>query len=174
MGVHSVIEPSAQERSNWAPRLASLSRFSEPVVLILVGSVGVVDGWRVITTKADTPGGVAAGGWIAALGALLAAGVCIHIVLDVLRGPPTEATEASDARIKPPAIALIMLLLYVALMPPLGYVLATALFMAAYLRIFGRYGPLTTTAIAIPFAAGSGWLWSALNMTLPQGILPWP
>lgn len=169
-----MIEPSPQEENISGRLPASLARFIEPAVLILAGGAGVVDGWRVITTKAETPGGVAAGGWIAALGALLVAGACIHIVLDVLRGSDVESPEASDARIKPPAIALVMLLLYVALMPPLGYVLATALFTAAYLRIFGRYGPLTTAAIAIPFAAGSGWLWSVLNMTLPQGILPWP
>lgn len=153
---------------------ASLARFLEPVVLIVVGGAGVVDGWRIITTKSETPGGVEAGGWIAVLGAMLVAGACIQIARDVFRrteaAPPTEP----DALFKPPAIALVLLLLYVALMPPLGYVLATALFTAAYLRIFGQYGPLTIAAIAIPFAAATGWLWSALNMTLPQGILPWP
>lgn len=169
-----MIGPSAQERRYSSGRLASLARFSEPVALLLVGGAGVVDGWRVIMTKAETPGGVAAGGWIAALGALLVAGAFIHIVLDLLRESQPKATEEPRAPIKLPAIALVMLLLYVALMPPLGYALATALFMAAYLRIFGGYGPLTTAAIAISFAAGSGWLWSALNMTLPQGLLPWP
>lgn len=169
-----MIEPSPQEENISGRLPAPLALFIEPVVLILVGGAGVVDGWRIITTKAETPGGVEAGGWIAALGALLVAGVCIHIVIDVLRGSNAQSPESSDARIKPPAITLVMLLRYVALMPPLGYVLATALFTAAYLRIFGRYGPLTTAAIAIPFAAGSGWLWSVLNMTLPQGILPWP
>jgi hypothetical protein len=166
--------PSLQEREASGRGAASLTRFLEPVLLIVLGSAGVVDGWRIITTKAETPGGVEAGGWIAALGAMLVAGACVQIARDILRGPEAASATEPDVLFKPPAIALVLLLLYVALITPLGYVLATALFVAAYLRIFGRYGPLTVAAIAIPFAAGSGWLWSALNMTLPQGVLPWP
>jgi hypothetical protein len=151
-----------------------LARLLEPGLLIFVGGAGVADGWRIIATKAETPGGVEAGGWIAALGALLAVGACVHLALGGARQRAPETPAESDGLFKPPAVALVLLLLYVALIPLLGYVLATALFVAAYLRIFGRYRPHTIVAIAIPFAAGSGWLWSALNMTLPQGVLPWP
>ena len=167
-------EPRPKEGDAPARQAASPARFIEPIILVLAGGAGIVDGWRIITTKAETPGGVEAGGWIATLGALLVIGTCIHLALEVARGPAAETATEPDALFKPPAIALVLLLLYVAMLTPLGYVLATALFMAAYLRIFGRYGPLTIAAIAIPFAAGSGWLWSVLNMTLPQGVLPWP
>jgi hypothetical protein len=163
-----------QERVAARRPAVSLARFIEPSLLILLGGAGVADGWRIVATKAETPGGVETGGWIAALGALLVVGAGIHLARDGGRERPSETPAEPDGLFKPPAIALVLLLLYVALMPPLGYVLATALFVAAYLRIFGRYRSLTIAAIAIPFAAGSGWLWSALNMTLPQGVLPWP
>lgn len=168
-----MIEPLPPDKAH-SGRAPTFSRFLEPALLILLGGAGVMDGWRIISTKADTPGGVEAGGWIAALGALLMAGATFHLLFKILRGGDAEPTAEPDAHFKQPAIALALLLLYVATLTPLGYVLATALFTAAYLRIFGRYGPLKIAAIALPFAVGSGWLWSALNMTLPQGILPWP
>jgi hypothetical protein len=145
------------------------------LLLLLIGFVGVSDGLRVILTKTDTVGSASAGGWIVLLGALLIAGT-IKLSIKEIRSERDTVTAASDAgdQFWLPVIALAMLLIYIALIEPLGYTLATALFMAIYLRVFGKYGVLTIAAISLPFAFGSSWLWAAMDMMLPQGIMPWP
>jgi hypothetical protein len=141
--------------------------------LILVGCAAVEDGLRIIITKQSVVGGVPAGGWIAGLGGLLIVGSCISIVRHAAAEPSSQ-TIAPGLLSKAPVIAFALLVIYVALLESLGYVLSTALFMVVYLRLFGRYRALTVAAIAVPFAIGSGWLWAVMNMTLPQGPLPWP
>jgi hypothetical protein len=165
--------PSQGPDSRTAGLTTVLGRLADPILLILVGCAGIWDGLRILMTKQDVVGGVQAGGWIAALGALLVIGCCIHIAKDIGRSP-ADAPEHSESLLKPPAIAFVLLIGYVALLDPLGYVLSTMLFMAIYLRLFGRYGLPIVAAIAVPFAVGSGWLWAAMNMMLPQGPLPWP
>lgn len=169
-----MIETSSPKEDSSAVRPAPHFALAvEPVLLILVACAAIGDGWRIIATKADIPGGVEAGGWIAALGILLLVGSCFHLALDFFREHAAEPL-GDIGLIKSPAIALAMLLAYIALIGPLGYVLSTALFMTVYIRSFGRYRMLTVAAVAIPFAVGSGWLWAVLHMMLPQGPLPWP
>ncbi|MGE3988116.1 tripartite tricarboxylate transporter TctB family protein [Pseudorhodoplanes sp.] len=153
---------------------ATLRKLVDPVLLILVGAAGVGDGLRIILTKTDVVGGAPAGGWIALLGVLLIAGSGVLIAKE-FRSTKSAQQPDEPALLKMPAIALGLLILYVALIDPLGYTLATALFMAVYLRLFGRcYGLVKVATIAIAFSVGSGWLWSVMNMMLPQGPLPWP
>jgi hypothetical protein len=149
------------------------SRFLDSLLLIIVGCAAVGDGLRIIITKQSVVGGIPAGGWIAGLGALLVVGTCVYVARHVITGP-ANAVSGPALLLKAPVIAFAMLILYVALLDSLGYVLATGLFMAVYLRLFGRYRILTVAAIAVSFAIGSGWLWAVMNMTLPQGPLPWP
>ena len=152
-------------------RSTGLSHFIDPIFLMLVGLAAVVDGARIIMTKREVVGGVEAGAWIATLGALLLAGSGI---LAMASARHTADVTSPDALLKPPALAFVLLVLYVSALDRLGYILATALFMAVYLRLFGRYGLIAVAAIAIAFAAGSGWLWSFMNMMLPQGPIVWP
>jgi len=152
---------------------AALARLVDIALLLLVGFAGIADGLRIILTKADAVGGVPAGGWIVLLGALLVAGTCGHAVREIRAGEDAGTLDSGD-QLKQPVIALAMLLIYIALIEPLGYTLSTALFMAVYLRLFGKYGVLTVAGISIAFAFGSSWLWAVMDMMLPQGPLPWP
>lgn len=158
------------ERTFSMPILAS---HVDTFLLLLVGIAGVADGLRVILTKMDTVGSSSAGGWIVLLGGLLIAVTCVHAVREVRGGQNTGAVAADD-EVRQPVVALAMLLVYIALINPLGYTLSTALFLAIYLRVFGKYGVLKIATISITFALASGWLWSIMDMMLPQGILPWP
>ena len=170
-----VTKLSATENSQTGYSATFLASFVDMFLLLLIGFVSISDGLRVILTKTDTVGSASAGGWIVLLGALLIAGT-IKLSIKEIRSERDIATAAPDAddQYWLPVIALAMLLIYIALIEPLGYTLATALFLAVYLRVFGKYGVLTVAAISLPFAFGSSWLWAAMDMMLPQGIMPWP
>jgi putative tricarboxylic transport membrane protein len=165
-----IAHPSGRIRTG---RLAALVWLADPVLLILVGGAGIGDGLRIIVTKRNTIGALPAGGWIAALGALLIAGSCLYIARAIMH-PSEPAVRGAAVLWKPPVLAFTLLALYVALIEPLGYMFSTALFMVIYLRVFGRYRTLAVAAIALPFAIGSAWLWAVMNMMLPQGPIPWP
>lgn len=147
------------------------ARLADPALLLLAGSAAIADGARIVLTKRETVGGVEAGGWIAATGALLVACTLVQLFGD--REPAGEPAIAAK-RLASPLAALAMLAAYVLLVDILGYLMSTALFLAVYLRVFGRYRWPAVAAISVPFAVGSAWLWAAMNMLLPQGPLPWP
>jgi hypothetical protein len=165
---------SAAGNSQHAYSAAFLASFVDMLLLLLIGFAGISDGLRVILTKTDTVGSASAGGWIVLLGALLIAGTVKLFIKEVRSERDAAAVPGADDQFWLPVIAMAMLLIYIALIEPLGYTLATALFMAVYLRVFGKYGVLKIAAISLPFAFGSSWLWAAMDMMLPQGIMPWP
>lgn len=169
-----VTKLSAVENSQSTYSATFLVSFVDMLLLLLIGFVGISDGLRVILTKTDTVGGASAGGWIVLLGALLIAGTIKLFIKEMRSERDTVAAPSADDQFWLPIIAMAMLLIYIALIEPLGYTLATALFLAVYLRVFGKYGVLTVAAISLPFAFGSSWLWAAMDMMLPQGIMPWP
>jgi hypothetical protein len=170
-----VTKLSATENSQSAYSAAFLTSLVDMFLLVLIGFIAISDGLRVILTKTDTVGSASAGGWIVLLGGLLIAGT-IKLSIKEIRSErnTTEAVPEAGDQYWLPVIALAMLLIYITLIEPLGYTLATALFMAVYLRVFGKYGVLAIAAISLPFAFGSSWIWAAMDMMLPQGIMPWP
>lgn len=157
-------------RTCWAAALAS---FTDMLLLLLVGVVSIADGLRIILTETDTVGNASAGGWLVALGALLVAGTCGLSVKET-RSQRGTVTLGASGEFWSPIAALTILLIYIALIASLGYLLSTVLFMAIYLRVFGKYSVGVTATISIGFALGSDWVWRTLDMTLPQGILNWP
>jgi hypothetical protein len=119
-------------------------------------------------------GSASAGGWLVLLGALLGIGTFKLALQGNLQSEQDMATAETEKQLWLPVTVSAMLLIYITLITPLGYTLATLLFMAIYLRAFGKYGVLKVATISIAFSLGSSWLWTALDMMLPQGILPWP
>lgn len=168
-----ITELLADDNSPRTFSLPIIASFVDTFLLLLVGFVGVADGLRVILTKTDTVGSSSAGGWIVLLGGLLIAGTCGHVAKEIRAGHKAVAVAADD-KSRQPIIALAMMLVYIAFIDPLGYTLSTALFMAIYLRVFGKYSVLKIATISIVFALASSWLWTVMDMMLPQGILPWP
>jgi hypothetical protein len=169
-----VTKLSAEENSQNAYSATFLDSLVDMSLLLLIGFIGISDGLRIILTKTDAVGSAPAGGWIVLLGALLIAGTIKLSIKEMRSERDTVAAPAADNQFWLPVVAITMLLIYIALIEPLGYTLATALFMAVYLRVFGKYGVLTVAAISLPFAFGSSWLWAVMDMMLPQGIMPWP
>lgn len=169
----SVTEFSAADNSQSAYSTVALASFIDMFLLLLIGVVAVVDGLRIILTKTAAVGSASAGGWIVLLGGLLIVGTFRLSIKELRSGQDTVAPD-TEGRFLLPITALTMLLIYIALIDSLGYMLSTALFMAIYLRVFGKYGVLKIATISIGFALCSSWLWTAMDMMLPQGILPWP
>jgi hypothetical protein len=153
---------------------SALLSFADMLLLLLVGLAGIVDGLRIILTKTDTVGSASAGGWLVLLGVLLGIGTLKLAFQGDVQSEQDAAPADTKGPIWLPITALAMVLVYIALIEPLGYTLSTLLFMAVYLRVFGKYGALKIATISIAFALGSSWLWAALDMMLPQGVLPWP
>lgn len=153
---------------------SALAPFVDAFLLLLVGFLGVSDGLRIILTRTDTVGGAAAGGWIVLLGSLLIVGT-YKLGVQQIRSAREESTRAFDTRAQlwPPITVISMLFIYIASMDWLGYALSTFLFMAAYLRLFGKYNVFTIAVISVAFAFGSNWLWARMDMMLPHGSLPW-
>ncbi len=170
----SVTEFTASGDSQRTYSAAALLSSADMLLLLLVGLAGIVDGLRIILTKTDTVGSASAGGWLVLLGVLLGIGTFKLAMQGGIQSEQDTATADAGRQLWLPVTVLAMLLIYVVLITPLGYTLATLLFMAIYLRVFGKYGVLKVATISIAFALGSSWLWAALDMMLPQGILPWP
>jgi hypothetical protein len=170
----SVTELTMSDDSQSTYSAATLLSFADILLLLLVGFAGIIDGLRIILTKTDTVGSASAGGWLVLLGVLLGIGTFKLAIEDSIQPEQGTPTADTERRVWLPITALAMVLIYVALINPLGYMLATLLFMAIYLRVFGKYGVLKVATISIAFAVSSSWLWAALDMMLPQGILPWP
>ena len=170
----SVTEFTATDSSQSTYSATALLSFTDVLLLLLVGVAGIADGLRIILTKTDTVGSASAGGWLVLLGGLLGIGIFKLVTKREIQSEQDTSTIDDEGHFWLPVAALAMLLIYIALINPLGYTLATLLFMAIYLRVFGKYGVLKIATISIAFALGSSWLWAAMDMMLPQGILPWP
>jgi len=170
----SVTEFIASDKSQRTYSAAALFSSLDMLLLFFVGFAGIVDGLRIIWTKRDTVGSASAGGWLVLLGVLLGIGTFKLVMKDGVQSVQDITTMDAGGQLWLPVTTVTMLLIYIALIDPLGYTLATLLFMAIYLRVFGKYGVLKVATISIAFAFGSSWLWAAMDMMLPQGILPWP
>ena len=170
----SVTEFTATDSSQSRYSATALLSFTDVLLLLLVGFAGIADGLRIILTKTDTVGSASAGGWLVLLGGLLGIGIFKLVRKQEIQSEQDTSTINDEGHFWLPVTALAMLLIYIALINPLGYTLATLLFMAIYLRVFGKYGVLKIATISIAFALGSSWLWAAMDMMLPQGIVPWP
>lgn len=141
-------------------------------VLLIAGITGIAEGFRIILTKTDTVGGAAAGGWIVLLGGLIVLG-SYRLPLQQFRPQQDTPAPATASQLGPPLTAVSMLFVYIASMEWLGYAVSTMLFMAVYLRVFGRYNALRVAVISVSFALSSSWLWSKMDVMLPHGVLPW-
>lgn len=170
----SITELTTTDSSQSTYSATALLSFTDVLLLLLVGVAGIADGLRIILTKTDTVGSASAGGWLVLLGGLLGIGIFKLVTKQEIRSEQDTSTIHDEGHFWLPVTALAMLLIYIALINPLGYTLATLLFMAIYLHVFGKYGVLKIATISIAFALGSSWLWAAMDMMLPQGIVPWP
>jgi putative tricarboxylic transport membrane protein len=110
-------------------------------------------------------------------------GICLLIAAGLFA---LEMWRDHKAKVPPPAegemapwrhaglIAAIAVLtgIYYALFEPLGYVVATAVYLLALMAWFNRGKWVANVLTALLFAGLSYWMFVALDVRLPTGILP--
>lgn len=108
--------------------------------------------------------------------ALLAAGAML--ALEMWRERGKDATGAQGAALFDPkvikvlAVVAIWIGIYYSLLERLGYILATTAFLFPLMAWFNRGKWLANAISAVGFAAMTYWLFIALDVRLPKGVLP--
>jgi hypothetical protein len=146
----------------------------ESFAVLLLAVAAIWDGGRIILSAEGRQAPTASGGYLAGLGLALLALALTQYILARRQGPEVPAAWGERAGLKRVALALAMAVGYVSLITPLGYLLATALFFALYLKLFSPYSWLLIVAGSTLGATGSAYLWATLGLMLPSGIIPWP
>lgn len=149
-------------------------RWVESAALILVAVLVIWDGGRIVVRHGAKMGGREAGGYVVLLGLVLA---FVSLAYGFLPAPTSGGSGLGWRREKGLGKllgALGLFAAYVLLIDVTGYLLATALFLAASFRLFGSYRWLPVLTGAVAIASGSAYLWARLGLMLPQGFLPWP
>jgi hypothetical protein len=147
-------------------------RVIESGVLLVLAVVTLGDGVRVLSLETATQiKSVQAGGYEMLLGGILAI-LAIAYLLRWGRQPGLDwRAEVGLNRV---FIAFVILSAYAIAMPFLGYMLSTAIFLFALLRIFSTYRPILSLVVSCLVAVSSAWLCAELAIFLPTGFIPWP
>lgn len=108
------------------------------------------------------------------LAGLLLALVAVQVVADLRRGAPPAGSEpaATPDRAGQTSYVALGMVAYVALMPVLGFLLATPLFVLALMLVLGDRAPATLIGVPIGITAGCLLVFQGLfNVNLPRGLL---
>ena len=82
-------------------------------------------------------------------------------------------SEKPDRRHLPViGVVVVWIAIYFAIFEPLGYILATSIFLIPLMAWFNRGKWLANVLSAVLFSAGSYVMFAWLDVTLPHGILP--
>ena len=106
---------------------------------------------------------------------LIAAGM---LALEMWRERGKEAAPVAGAALFDPAVlkviavVVIWIGVYYATLEGLGYILATSAFLFPLMAWFNRGKWLANALSAVGFAAMTYWLFVALDVRLPRGVLP--
>lgn len=146
----------------------------ETVVLFLLGIVAVWDGIWTARHYEDRLGAMEAGGYVMLLGAVLA----LLAVAYGLKSRSARFESGAGPRLQNGLlwvlIAFGIFAGYILLIDPAGYLLATALFFAVYLRVFGSYRWAPILVVSIVIAIVASYALAAIGLMLPLGVIPWP
>ena len=148
-------------------------RAVEASVLLTVAAAALWDGARLILLeRRSQPQALEAGGYEILVAGLLACLTVLYWRRERLRPGLDWKAEYGLRKV---LLGFAILAGCVAAMPYLGYLLSTAMLFVAYLRMFSSYRWLSILAMTVVAAVGSAWLWTVVDLMLPQGIfLPWP
>lgn len=143
--------------------------------LLILAAAAFWDGARILATHPGQQSALYGGGYIAILGFLL---LCLALAY-WFREAPREAGPGFDWRadreVRGAALALVLLAGYAWLIGSLGYLVSTAIFFILCFRILGSYRWVPILASSLAVALGAAYLWAAIGMPMPRGILlPWP
>jgi hypothetical protein len=129
----------------------------------------------VVRTQTQNLDAAISGGWVAAVGALL----ILLALVDAFRTrkvrSAVQGATGNTLRGLAPGLWVGGLLAAFALaLKTFGYFWCAAVFLAVYLRSFGQYAWWQCVLAAVAFAGASTWLFAAMRVQLPGGVLGWP
>jgi len=109
-----------------------------------------------------------------AIALLFAAGL---LALEMWRAKAKNEPRIESRAFEPRVIAVLAAVVawtgaYYLLFEPLGYVIATAIFLLPLMAFFNPRKWTANIATAVLFAIGTYWLFGKLEVALPKGVLP--
>ena len=141
-------------------------------VLLIVIGIGVVI--ESIRLKLGTPL-MPKPGFFPFLGGALLIGLAVILLVQGLlrRGKPTPQSSEVVGELQRPAILIVSMSVYTAVLEPLGYVLPTTILVAVILRVLGVTSWKILGLASIGLSVGAYVLFGkALGIDLPTGVLP--
>lgn len=151
---------------------------SQSGVLVLLCTLALVEGFRIIKDNAGTYGAELAGWYVIGLGAILALLTVLYIIENrsMLTARPAAAAvpaageAAADKSQRKVWLLLSMVAAYIIMIDYLGYTLSTVLFFTGFLKLLGGYRWGKALAYSLLFGVVSGYIFMQVGMALPTGI----
>ncbi|TQV74269.1 tripartite tricarboxylate transporter TctB family protein [Exilibacterium tricleocarpae] len=136
-------------------------------LLLLLFSLG----YGLMALQLDSGGGLAAGGFSPrTLPLILAvAGMVLSLLLMFSAPGPAPAEQLANFKWRPALLLCGMMLVYAAIFPYLGFVLATIVFLIGAMLVLGIRSPKVLLLAALPITAG---FWLILNQLLGIYLAP--
>lgn|GEM_PF-5977284 len=158
-------------------------RAVEIALLVLVALVVLWEGIRFVTTLGDEIGAAEAGIFLIVLAGLLALltivyGVQLRLELARVRegdraaDAPQEGSQAGGSEHRSALLGIGLFFGFVLMLNYIDYAVAAFVFLAAHLRLFGRYPWPVVVLTAAAIAFGSAYLWNLLGVAMPRHDFP--
>jgi putative tricarboxylic transport membrane protein len=140
------------------------------VFFFAIGVVMIVDNYRLGAGWAKD--GPESGYFPLRVGVIICISAAILLVQRLLGKARDEQVFVTMERLKPVLLVLAPTALYVLAIQFIGIYVASAVFIAAFMRVMGRYGWVKTLLVSIGFAVVLFWLFEVQFMVpLPKGPL---
>lgn|GEM_PF-7114739 len=146
----------------------------ESGTLIVLGIIAIWDGVGIAGQTSKYKLAELSGGYEAMLGALLVIASVTYVTRERTRMPSIAPDQRLSGGLLRVFTALTILAAYLLIMPLLGYMLSTAFVLVAYIRFFSSYRWTSIIAYSCLFAVGTTYVWVLAQLTMPQGVIPWP
>jgi hypothetical protein len=149
-----------------------IRKWIEVSLLIPISIIAVYDGLRIAISNRDLIEGKAAGGYVALLGLILLL-LSVSLFLKSISVKKTPELNEKSGAIRV-VKAFFLFAAYMFVIPYFGYLISTSLFFIVWLRGYGQYHWKYIIVGSFTLAFGLTYLWKALDVMLPTGLLAWP
>jgi len=131
---------------------------------LLIAAIVLADGLQFILNPARNLRAIEVGGYEILVGGLLA----ILALAYWLGSTPADWERVERSRVT--AVSFGLLVAYGLCLQYLGYLVATFLAVATYMRLLGGYPTRVSLLFSTAFTLGSTWVWTTMLVNLPRGM----
>ena len=119
---------------------------NEGLILIAIGIIGLVEGFRLNRVSAAAEEAYGPGWYLVVLSLIIT--VCSFAFLASTFKKPSRKSEAKFSLTGPDSISILFMVVYTLLIPFIGYFISTALFLLMSIRLFGERSWVRSSLIA--------------------------